>query len=370
MAREKCDLLPMWVADMDFACPREVEAAIAKRAAHPIFGYTDQTPQAVEALLGFLQRHHGVVLSPSQQATLPCVVTGLKAAVRSLTQPGDGVLIQPPVYGPFFDSIRDNGRVVVESPLQADANGYYRMDFEGVERAFRDGVRLMLLCSPHNPVCRVWTREELMRLYGLCQQYDVTLISDEIHADFVYAPDAFVSVLRLDDGEQAKIAALSSASKTFNLAGLRQASLLTRNQEMRHLMLKDMKDAGVVSGNIFSFIATETAYRDGDAWLAALMAYLTAGRDLLARELAQRLPEAVMTPVEATYLAWLDLRAYGFSTAELMARTYAHGVAFTSGKFFSPTMGEGFLRFNFACPHRQTLEALRRLEKAIKTAQR
>lgn len=366
MAREGRPMLPMWVADMDFRCPPEVVQALADRAAHPVYGYTEQSDQQVEAMLAFLARRHGITLTAEQQITMPCVVTGLKAAVRTLAQPGEGVLIQPPVYGPFEESIRCNDRRVVESPLLRDEAGYYTMDYAGVEAAFQSGVKVMLLCNPHNPVGRLWSRAELDRLYALVQQYDVTLISDEIHMDFVFERGAFVSALHLDNSESAKIVVLTSASKTFNLAGLKQATLLSRNPSLRRKLLKDMHQAGVVSGNIFSYVATEAAFLHGDAWLDGLLAYLAVGEKLVRRELAERLPKAIMSPLEATYLAWVDLRAYGMDTDTLMKRCSAHGVAFTPGVFFGKQAGEGFLRINFACPHSQTLEALKRLEAAVK----
>lgn len=364
-AQEGRELLPMWVADMDFRCPPEISEALIKRAQHPVYGYTDQPESAIQAMLEFTSRHYGVTLTKSQQATLPCVVTGLRAAVRTQTQPGDGVLIQPPVYGPFFSVVRDNGRVLVENPLVPDEQGYYRMDFEGMETAFQGGVKLALLCSPHNPVGRVWTREELDRVYDLCKRYGVTLVVDEIHADFVFEKGTFTNALLLDESEEAKIIVLGSASKTFNIAGLRQAVMLTRNKHLRRELIEDMRNAGVVPGSIFSFVATEAAYRYGDAWLEGMLAYLAAAYRLLQKELAERLPKAILTPIEATYLAWIDLRAYGYTTAELMKRTYEQGVAFTSGLLFDKTLGEGFLRLNFACPHSQTLEAVKRLEKAV-----
>lgn len=364
--REGRELLPMWVADMDFRCPAEVTDALIRRAQHPVYGYTDQSESAIQAMLDFTSRHYGVTLTKSQQATLPCVVTGLRAAVRTQTKPGDGVLIQPPVYGPFFSVVQDNGRTLVENPLVRDAQGYYRMDFEGMEAAFQGGVKLALLCSPHNPVGRVWTREELDRVYGLCLRYGVTLVVDEIHADFVFEKGTFTNALLLDESEEAKIIVLNSASKTFNIAGMRQAVMLTRNQHLRHELIEDMRNAGVVPGSIFSFIANEAAYRYGDAWLEGMLAYLVAAYGLLQKEIAVRLPKAIMSPMEATYLAWIDLRAYGLTTAEMMKRTYEQGVAFTSGQFFDKALGEGFLRINFACPHSQTLEAVKRLEKAIK----
>ncbi|HNX61164.1 MAG TPA: MalY/PatB family protein [Candidatus Limiplasma sp.] len=366
MEREKRDLLPMWVADMDFRSAHEITEALVCRAQHPVYGYTAQTDAAVDATLGFYSRRHGLTLTREQQALIPCVVTGLRTAVRTLTAPGDGVLIQPPVYGPFFDSIRQNGRVLVENPLVADRNGRYSMDLNGMEDAFRGGVKLAMLCNPHNPAARVWTREEMGAVYSLCKRYGVTLIVDEIHEDFVYAPGTFQSALTLDESDDAKIIVLTSAGKTFNLAGLQQGVMLTRNQAYKDAIVSEMKRAGVTAGNIFALAATEAAYCCGDEWLDGLLAYLNEAHILLRAELAAQLPEAVMTPQEATYLAWIDLRAYGLSTDELMKRTHECGVAFTPGQFFGKAQGEGFLRINFGCPHSQTREAVNRLTKAIK----
>lgn len=366
MEREKRELLPMWVADMDFRSADEITEGLIRRAQHPVYGYTAQTDAAIDATLGFYSRRHGLTLTREQQALIPCVVTGLRTAVRTLTAPGDGVLIQPPVYGPFFDSVRQNGRTLVENPLVADRNGRYSMDLNGMEDAFRGGVKLAMLCNPHNPAARVWTREEMGAVYSLCKRYGVTLIVDEIHEDFVYAPGTFHSALTLDESDDAKIIVLTSAGKTFNLAGLQQGVMLTRNQAYKTAIVSAMQRAGVTAGNIFALVATEAAYCCGDAWLDGLLAYLNEAHTLLRAELAAQLPEAVMTPQEATYLAWIDLRAYGLSTDELMKRTHECGVAFTPGQFFGKAQGEGFLRINFGCPHSQTLEAVNRLAKAIK----
>jgi cysteine-S-conjugate beta-lyase len=365
-AREGRELLPVWVADLDFRCADEVTDAVVRRAQHPVYGYTEPTDASVEAMLGFQRRRHGVNLTVQQQLLLPGVVPGLRAAVNILTQPGDGALIQTPVYGPFFDAVEQNGRKVVENPLIADADGHYTMDLNGMEAAFRSGVKVAFLCNPHNPVARAWSREELSAMYALCARYGVVLVADEIHQDFVFARAGFVSALTLDESEEAQILVLTSAGKTFNLAGLQQGALLTRNPKLLHLFAEYMHNVGISAGNIFALTATEAAYRCGDAWLDALLAYLDDTSTLLRRELASRLPDAIMSPQEATYLAWLDLRAYGLTTAELTHRTHAQGVALSPGTFFSKTAGEGHLRFNFGCPHSQTLEAVKRLEKAIK----
>ncbi len=365
-AKEGRKLIPMWVADMDFRCPVEVTEALEARARHPVYGYTEQSASAVEAMLSFQRRRHGVTLTPGQQMLLPGVVPGLRAVVNTFARPGEGVLVQPPVYGPFYEAANENGRRAALNPLISDGNGRYTMDYSGMEEAFRGGVRLALLCNPHNPAARAWTREELLAAYELCRRYGVTMVVDEIHQDFIYEPAVFVSAMTLDESEDARIIVLTSAGKTFNIAGLQQGVLLTRNPALKAAMADALCGAGVTAGNIFALTATEAAYRYGDAWLDAMLSYLDEGRKLLYEAVADRLPETVMSPQEATFLAWLDLRAYGMTTAELMQKTHEQGVAFSPGTFFGPRTGEGFLRLNFGCPHSQTLEAVKLLEKAIK----
>lgn len=363
--RQGREMNPMWVADMDFRCLPEITEALVKRAAHPAYGYTEQTQAATQAMLDFMQRRHGLTLQADQQILLPCVVTGLRAAVLALTQPGDRVIVQPPVYGPFYYSVGDNGRVAAECPLIHHKEGRYEMDLGSVEQACRDGARLMLLCNPHNPVGRAWTKEELTKLWAVLSRYDVPLVSDEIHEDFVFEKGAFVPVLSLITDEQAQVVSLTSASKTFNLAGLQQAAAMSRNQPLLKKLEQTMHNVGVVQGNIFGLIAAEAAYRYGDDWLDAMLDYVHQGEAILRAELARRLPKAVLSPLEATYLGWMDLRAYGFSTAQLMERCRAEGVEFTAGTFFGEKAGDGFLRINLACPHARIVDAVERLEKAI-----
>lgn len=363
---EREGLLPMWVADMDIRCAQEIVDALKTRAEHPVYGYTYERDSGVDAMLSYYKRYQGLTLERDEQATIPCVVTGMKAAILALTEPGDSILIQPPVYGPFFSSALLNGRKVVRNDLLRDGEGRYAINFAQLEAQLSAGVKMMLICSPHNPVGRVWSREELERTYRLCKLYGTTLIADEIHAGFVYEQGAFTSALLLDTAKDAKIAVLTSATKTFNIAGLRQAVLLTRNQSLKITVTDFMDRVGASGVNIFALEATAAAYRHGDAWLEGLLKYLDEARTLLRRELGARLPKAVLSPIQATYMGWIDLRAYGMTGKELMDATYAEGVALTEGTFFDSEGGDGFLRFNFACPHSQTLQALELLERAVK----
>ena len=360
------DILPLWVADMDFPSPPAVQEALLKRAAHPTYGYTEPLEDDYEAVLNYWQRRHGLTLTQAQVSMLPCVVTGLNVCVQALTQPGDGVIIQTPVYGPFFRAVTGTGRVLMENPLVPGEDGRYRMDLEHLESLILQGGKMLILCSPHNPVGRSWSKQELLNLFALLHKHHIPLVVDEIHADFVFKPQVFTPALSLTgDNPNAKVVTLCAASKTFNTAGLQQSYLFTRHEEMKKKIDAFMASAGVRSGNLFALEGTRAALSHGDEWLDGLMEYLDEGRKILKEELARQLPQAVMTPLDATYLAWIDLRAYGFTTDELMERTHKAGVAFTTGTFFGKELGEGFLRFNIGCPHRNIIEGVKRLKKAL-----
>ena len=355
--------IPLWVADMDFPCAPAITEALKKRAEHPCFGYSSQNPADEQALRGFWQRRHGVTIQAGQTLMLPCVITGLKTCVRAFTQPGDAVAIFTPVYGPFYQAIEKNGRRVARVPLIMDGQRRYQMNLEGMEEALKNGAKLIMLCNPHNPVSRLWSKEELTALCRLAQRYDVPLVSDEIHADFVYAPGKFTSILSVPEGRDRAVM-LCAASKTFNVAGLQQAAAVCFREDMRKALQAEMDGAGITSGNTFALLATRTAYTDCDEWLDGLMAYLDKNRKLLEKLIAELLPKAKMTPVEATYLAWLDLREYGYTCEELSKKFKEKGVALTGGTFFG-TEGEGFMRVNFACPAAQLEEGIKRMRKAL-----
>ncbi len=364
-AENGADILPLWVADMDFPSPPAVQEALVRRATHPTYGYTAEMPDDSQALIDFWQRRHGLAIRPESLLMMPCVVTGLKLAILALTQPGDRVLIQSPVYGPFRMSVAATGRTLADAPMIRRADGGYDMDLAAVERELQAGAKVMLLCSPHNPASRAWTRAELTALIDLLDRYGATLVSDEIHADFVYAPSEFVPVLSLT---QKNAMSFCAASKTFNLAGLQQANCICPDEALRAAFQREMDKAGVRSGNIFALEGTRAAYQQGDAWLDGLLSYLDGNRRHLADLVAQHLPRAVLTPIQATYLGWLDLRAYGFQEEELMRRTIEAGVQFTGGKFFGDSC-DGFLRINFGCPRRYLDEGILRLKKALGEAE-
>ena len=355
------DVLPMWVADMDFPSPPAAQEAILRRAAHPTYGYTCEMEDDLRAVTDFWKRRHGLDVTPGDITMLPCVVTGLKLAILALTQPGDGVIIQSPVYGPFRFSVEATGRTLMDAPLQHHADGSYGMDLSAIEEHLRQGAKLMLLCNPHNPVSRAWTREELTALIELLRKYNVPLASDEIHADFVYAPEKFVPVLSLT---QENVLSFCAASKTFNLAGLQQATCICPDKRILDAFIAQKNKAGVTCGNIFALEATRAVYQHGDAWLDGLMDYLAGNRDHLAALVKEHLPQAVLSPMSATYLGWLDLTAYGYHEEELQNRLARAGVLFTMGKFFGEC-GDGFARINIGCPRSHITEAVLRLKKAL-----
>ena len=352
--------LPMWVADMDFPSPPAVTEALIARAMRGTFGYTLVTDRLKDAFSGFWQRNHGLALQKEWMELLPCVVSGMKLALRAVTQPGDPVIIQTPLYGPFAASIKATGRRVVDCPLRKDESGRYAMDLAAIEQALQAGARTFMLCNPHNPVSRRWSREELEALIRLLQAYDAYLISDEIHSEFVLEGD-FVSVLALT---QRNVLMMTAPSKTFNLAGLQTAFCVCPDPAVRKRLAEEKEAVGMECGNIFGLTAAEAAYGQGDAWLEGLRHYLLGNRQTLAETLAREVPGARMSPMEATYLAWVDFSPLGIDGDTAYERALAAGVRFGPGRDFGEN-GRNFLRINIGCPRSSVLEAVHRLARGL-----
>ena len=357
-------MIPMWVADMDFPSPPAIRDALAGVLARGTWGYTVSGDADRQALCDYWARRHGVTIDRESVLLRPCVVTGLKLALRAVTKPGDGVLINPPVYGPFFMSIRANGRKVVESPLVRDGDGRYTMDLADMEGKLASGeAKAVMLCSPHNPCGRAWSEEELTAVVALCRRYGAPIVCDEIHADFVYAPNTHHSILTIPGAREIAVM-LCAASKTFNVAGLEQSAIVCCNEAVRKAIAEDMAASGVKAGNAFALAATRAADTGCDAWLDGLMDYLTGSRDMVAAFVAERMPRVRLTPLEATYLMWLDCSALGFTQDELLARIRAAHVKVNDGLFFGE-QGRGFIRLNIGCPRSQIREALTRLATVL-----
>ena len=359
------DVLPMWVADMDFQAPETVRQALAKAAAHGIFGYSATDQDYDEAVCQWISRHFGWDIRPEWLVKTPGIVFAIALAIRAFTKDGEGVLIQQPVYYPFGDKIRENGRRVVNSPL-VFRNGRYEMDYEDLERKIRDeGIRLMIFCSPHNPVGRVWSIEELEKLARLCEYYNVLIVSDEIHCDFTYPGVKHHMLASLSDSWAERTITCTAPSKTFNLAGLQGSNLIIPNEKLRKAMTDELSRTGYGMLNQMAIIACETAYRTGDDWVEELRGYLKDNLDHLTSFIEEKIPEIQVIRPEGTYLVWLDFRKMGMDAKQLEEFFDKEAkIWLDNGKMFGDE-GEGFARINIACPRATLEEALERLEKAV-----
>lgn len=358
-------LLPMWVADMDFRAPPAVLEALAEKTRHGIFGYSEGRQDYFDALEGWFLRYFDWQVEPRWLIKTPGVVYALCAAIRALTRPGDAVLIQQPVYYPFAQSVLSNGRKLVVNQL-VYAGGRYHIDFDDFEaKITENGVRLFLLCSPHNPVGRVWTREELTRMGDICLQYGVTVVSDDIHADFVW-PGHYHSVFASLKPAYADITVTCTApTKTFNLAGLHIANIFVSNDGLRRRLRQEVAASGYSQPNVMGLVACRAAYTAGHEWLAALKDYLWGNIVLLRDFLSRRIPEIRPVETEGTYLVWLDCRGLGLSDDQVdHLITHKAGLWLSAGTTFGAG-GEGFQRINIACPRAILQKALDRLERAV-----
>ncbi len=358
-------LLPLWVADMDFKTSSYVEDALAECAAKGIFGYSEVSTPYFETVRGWMQRRHGWNVEEEWLIKTPGVVFALAMTVKAYTKPGDAVLVQLPVYYPFAQVIRDNGRRVVSSDLHLGEDNRYHMDFDDFEQKIRnEKVKLFFLCSPHNPVGRTWTREELVRIGEICLAHGVIVVSDEIHHDFIFQGEHHVFADLKEEFAQNSITC-TAPSKTFNLAGMVMSNIFIPNPQLRKKFKKEMDAAGMSQLGIMGLAACEAAYAHGDVWYEAMHAYV---RDNIAfaRELTQtQLPGVRMTEHEATYLIWLDFRETGLSDGELDERIIKRaGLWLDSGRMFGAG-GSGFQRINVACPRSILEQAFERLKLVL-----
>ncbi len=363
------DVLPLWVADMDFAAPEAVTRALAERAAHPVYGYTFYPDSMYDALIAWLKNRHGWTVRREWIVMAPGVVPSLFATVMACAQQDEGVIIQPPVYAPFFSAVTNSGRRLVENPLHLESgrleNGRYTMDFDHLEQCAADGARLLLLCSPHNPVGRVWSRAELQGLLRIARRYDLAILSDEIHADLVY-PESQHTALATLAGTGDQLITAVAPSKTFNIPGLGLSSLIVPDAAQRDALRKVFDSLHVGNTNPFSIAAFEAAYRGGAAWLDSLLAYLRDNRDFVGDYLETHLPAIRLIRPEGTYLLWLDCRGLGMNDAQLREFFVRQaGVGMNPGISFGQG-GSGFMRLNIASPRRVIADALQRIANALR----
>lgn len=360
------DILPLWVADMDFRSPDSVVEALKKAVDHGIFGYSRADELYFDAVAAWYQKRHHLTLQPEWMTCTPGIVFALSIAVRAFTQEGDAVLIQPPVYHPFSRAILRNKRTLVENPLVLK-DGHYEMDLEDLEQKVLDEhVKLMILCNPHNPVGRVWTREELTALADICLRHHVYVISDEIHGDFVWQgheQTPYASIL-----EEACLHSMmcTAPSKTFNLAGMATSNLFIPDPEMRRKFRSELLDVGQENMNRLGLFACRAAYEGGGEWLDQLIGYL-AGNLALVRDFCKnRVPQIQLVEPEGTYLAWLDCRELGMTDDELMAFFSNEAKVWLDPGTHSGEQGSGFMRFNLGSSRSVIAQALDQIEAAWK----
>ncbi len=362
------DLLPMWVADMDFKAPPEVIEALRERVDHGIFGYTRRLEPYREAIAGWFLRRHGWEVDTSWIRHAPGVVPALSVAVLAFTQPGESVLVQPPVYYPFFSTIRGRGRTVVENPLKFNGSRF-EMDFEDLERKLDDSsVKLVFLCSPHNPTGRVWSREELTRFGEICAARGVVVVSDEIHCDILFAGARHTPLADVSEAMRESTVTTVAPSKTFNIAGLATSAVIIPSRRLRDDYQAVVDFLHIDGSNVFGATGLMAAYNRGEAWLDALLVYLEGNLDFIDDFLADRLPAVRMVRPEGTYVPLLDCRKFGLTGPELEKLLVERGkVALDGGHWFG-TGGDGFVRINIATPRALLKDGLERIAKALSTA--
>jgi len=359
----RSDILPLWVADMDFEVSDQIQAALIQRAKHPVFGYNFRQDDFYTAVCDWQARHFAFQVKREDIVAVPGIVPGISVALLSLTNRGDGVLIQTPVYRPFYDAVIDHGRTLLCSPL-LNENGRYSIDWTDFEAKLKH-AKLFILCSPHNPVGRVWTDAELLKMGELCRKYGVIIFSDEIHEDIVYPGHRHIPLASLSDFAGFTITGVSP-SKSFNIAGLATAVLLITDPEIKGKVDGLNFKLHLYLGNSFGISALVAAYRDSQAWLQELLEYLAENKKLIEDYVHSELPEITLSPIEGSYLAWLDFRSWGLPATELN-ETFVHRarLALDPGDKFGKD-GEGFMRLNFACPRSILSEALNRIKALAK----
>lgn len=361
------EVLPLWVADMDFRTAPVIVEALERRVRHGIFGYVRVPDAYYESVARWFARRHGWKMETDWIIYTSGVVPAISAVIKALTVPGDGVVVQTPVYNCFFSSIRNNGCRVVPNPLIYE-NRTYRIDFEDLDRKTADpGVRLLLLCNPHNPAGRVWTREELVRIGEICQKNGVRVIADEIHCELVFPGHEYVPFASTGENQLRNSVTCVSPSKAFNLAGLQIASIISCDRAVRERIDRAININEVCDVNPFGVEATIAAYEGGEDWLLQLLDYLKGNYDLLCDFFKTYLPQIPVTSLEGTYLVWTDCRAFHLPSDVLQTLLLEEtGLWLNSGTLYGAE-GEGFLRWNIACPRVVLHDALTRFLHFVQT---
>ncbi len=359
----RTDLLAMWVADMDFPAPPEVLEALRKKLDRGALGYPMATDSLKEAIKNWESSHYGWNFEREAISWAPGVVAGLSFAVMGLTKPGDQIIIQTPVYMPFYRTVREAGRIIAPNPLKYE-NGRYTMDFDGLEKMITPTCRTLILCSPHNPVARVWSREELERLAEIAVRKNMIIISDEIHQDLVYSDAKHICIASLP-GMDKRTVTFIAPSKTFNIAGLKASVAIIQNELLRGIYVSVLERFHLNSLNIMGLAAMEAAYGQCGEWHKELVAYLEGNRDYMEAFVKERMPKAHMDHPEGTYIFWIDFRGYGFNEERLTDFLVNEAkVALDPGTWFG-VEGDGFARLNIGTTRAQLKEGLERIADAL-----
>jgi cysteine-S-conjugate beta-lyase len=364
----RTDVQPLWVADMDFAAPNAVTQALKTRADHPVYGYSMAPASLYEALIDWMRIKHNWEVNREWIVLMPGVVPSLSLVVAALTKQNDGVIVQPPVYFPFLSVANNTGRRLIENPLVLTlgslGNNSYEIDFAHFEACAKQ-AKILLLCSPHNPVGRVWSKDELQKLLVIAKQHDLLILADEIHADLAY-PDAQHHVLGTLDIEQDTVITAVAPSKTFNIPGLGLSALIVPHEVHRKAIQAHLIASGLSVTNPFSMVAFEAAYRHGHDWLHALLAYLQETREMVMAYAKQHLPKITVVPAQGTYLLWLDCRQLGLSDESLKQLFLEQAkLALSPGVMFGKG-GEGFMRMNIGTTQENVLLALDKIKQALR----
>lgn len=357
------DVIPMWVADMDFETPDFVRNAVIERANHPVYGYTFREDSYYESIVKWLDRHHSWKIQKEWITFSPGVVSALNLVVLAFTKPNDKIIVQPPVYFPFFTAVKNHDRILLFNNLKKTETGYV-MDYELLEKQAKE-AKMIILSNPHNPVGRSWKKEELEKLASICLKNNVIIVSDEIHCDLVLPPNKHTVMASINDEIASHTITLHAASKTFNLAGLSTSSVIISNTEWREIFKQFIENLHVDLGNLFGKIATQTAFEKGDEWLEQLLIYINRNMDEVCDFLSVELPKVKVFRSEATYMLWLDFNEYKLKDDELKKILIEKaGLGFNQGTEFG-LGGEGFARMNVACPLSVVKESLQRLKNAF-----
>ena len=360
------DVLPLWVADMDFKTSSYVEDALAELARHGIFGYSEVEKPYFEAIKGWMKKHHNWEPEEDWLIKTPGIVFALAMAVKAYTSEGDGVLIMTPVYYPFFEVIEDNKRRVISNELIMGNDKRYHIDFEDFEdKIIRENIKLFLLCNPHNPGARVWTKEELTRLGDICIKHDVIVVSDEIHQDFVFGEAKHIVFADIKKKFQSITITCTSPTKTFNLAGTQVSNIFIADKKLRYAFKKQVDAAGYSQCNVMGLVAGEAAYLYGEEWFEAVKAYIWENIKFIQTYVDNNLKGVTMTKQEGTYLVWLDFNKTDIPPEEVDRRIlYEAKLWLDSGSIFGKA-GEGYQRINAACPRSILEDALDRIRRVI-----